>query len=152
MKSKLALRVVALAFPLCLTAPLCGNQEYDRRDGDWWGKINAVSKAYYLSGFVDGMELGNRFSFWGIDESDKDSKDVSARVRSSFSDYHSRYLSNITGIQLTDGLNTFYIDPKNRRILVYNATWLVLNQLAGKPAVEMQGLIEDYRKNADMER
>jgi len=153
MRLRLAIRVFAVVLPVYLTvAPLSGNQEYDRRDGDWWRGINAVSKAYYLAGFLDGMELGNRFSFWGIDETDKDSKNVSARVRTSFLDYHSRYLSNVTNIQLTEGLDTFYTDSKNRRILVYNATWLVLNQIAGKPAVEMQPLIENYRENADMER
>jgi hypothetical protein len=59
-----------------------------------------VSKAYYLAGFVDGMELGNRFSFWGIDETEKNTKNCSGRVKTSFSDYRSRYFSNVTAIQL----------------------------------------------------
>jgi len=152
MKLRLAVRLITVVLALCLIVPLSGNQEYDRRDGDWWRGISAVSKAYYLAGFLDGMELGNRFSFWGIDEGGKDSKSISARVRTSFSDYRSTYLSKVTNIQLTEGLDTFYADPRNHRILVYNATWLVLNQIAGKPAVEMQPLIENYRKNADMEQ
>lgn len=149
MKLRIAVRVVAVAVLLCLTAPLSRNQEYDRRDGDWWRGINAVNKAYYLAGFLDGMELGNRFSFWGIDES---GKDVAARVKTSFSDYRTKYFSRVTNIKLTDALDTFYAEPRNRRILVYDATWLVLNQIAGKPAAEMQALIENYRKNAETDQ
>jgi hypothetical protein len=152
MRLRLAVRVIAVMLLLCLTAPLSRNQEYDRRDGDWWRGINAVSKAYYLAGFVDGMDLGNRFSVWGIDAGDKDGKNVSARLKTSYSDYRSKYLSSVTHIQLMEGLNTFYADSRNHRILVYDAVWLVLNQIAGKPGAEMQSLIEDYRKNADMER
>jgi hypothetical protein len=48
-----------------------------------------------------------------------------------------------------DGLDVFYSDYQNRRIKVYGAVWLVLNQISGKPEPEMQKLIENWRKNAD---
>jgi hypothetical protein len=151
MKLRLAAGAIAVMLPLCLTASLSRNQEYDRRDGNWWSGINRVSKAYYLAGFLDGMELGNSFSLWGIDKNGKDYKEVSAQVTTSFSDYRTKYLSHVTNIQLADGLDTFYSDSRNHRILVHNAIWLVLNQIAGTPETEMQSLIENCRKNADRE-
>jgi len=151
MTIKLAIRIAAVILLLSFTAPLSRNQEYDRRDGNWWRQLDAVSKANYLAGFVDGMQLGNRFSYWGIDKTDKDAKDVSAQVTNSFSSYRAKYLSNVTNIQLTDRLDTFYSDSKNRDILVYGAVWLVLNQIAGKPNAEMQALVDNWRKNADKE-
>lgn len=151
MKWRQAAKIISVMFCLFLTAPLTRNQDYDRRDGNWWRGINRVSKAYYLAGFVDGMELGNRFSLGGIDKNDKDYKEVSERVTTSFSDQRAKYLANVTHIQLADGLDAFYADSTNRRILAHDAIWLVLNQIAGRPEAEVQALIESYRKSAGTE-
>ena len=42
-----------------------------------------------------------------------------------------------------------YEDFKNRKIKIYNAVWLVGQQIAGKSSGEMEKIIEVYRKNAD---
>jgi hypothetical protein len=54
----------------------------------------------------------------------------------------------VTGGQLVDGLDSFYGDFRNRRILVYSAVWLVLNEIAGTPQDELDKMIQSWRKNA----
>ena len=151
MKLIRATQIVLVIFCLFLTAPLTRNQEYDRRDGNWWRGIDRLSKAYYLAGFVDGIELGNRLSLVGIDKNDKAYKEVSERVTTTFSNQRAKYLANVTLIQLADGLDAFYANSTNRRILAHDAVWLVLSQIAGTPEAEMQALIESYRKSAATE-
>jgi hypothetical protein len=151
MRPTIWIRLLAMTLALCLTAPLSRNQEYDRRDGNWWKQLDAVSRANYVAGILDGMELGNKFSVWGIDQSDANCKDAAKLVASSYSDYRSKYLSNVTNIQILDGLDAFYSDARNRGILVNGAVWLVLNQIAGKPQAEMQALVEKWRNNAEKE-
>jgi hypothetical protein len=149
MTVKTLVRIAAVMLVLCLAAPLSRNQEYDRRDGNWWMQLDAVAKANYLAGFLDGMKLGNRVAFLGADGSEQDYKAVSAKAAASFAAYRSRYLANVTGIRLADALDDFYSDSRNRQILVHDGVWLVLNQLAGKPDTVMQPLLETMRKDAN---
>jgi hypothetical protein len=147
MNSRLSARIVAALLCLLVTAPFSRNQEFDRRDGDWWRSVDRVNKAYYLAGFVDGSQLASRFS--GNAASDQDTTDASARSGTPFFQNRAKYLGHVTNIQLGDGLDAFYSDAKNRRILVSNAAWVVLNQIAGAPEAETQALIESSRKNAE---
>jgi len=149
MNSRLSARIAIALLCLLVAAPSSRNQEFDRRDGDWWKSVDRVTKAYYLAGFVDGTRLAGRFS--GNAQNDQDAKDVSARPATPFAENRTKYLGHVTNIQLTDGLDTFYLDARNRRILVSDAAWVVLNQIAGTPEAETQALIESSRKNADRE-
>ncbi|HTZ46552.1 MAG TPA: hypothetical protein VMH20_03115 [Verrucomicrobiae bacterium] len=142
------MRFAAVMLLLCLSAPLSRNQEYDRRDGNWWIQLDAVAKANYLAGFLDGIELGNRVAFLGAGKSEGDYQSVSGKAAASSATFRAKYLRNISGIQLTDQLDDFYSDARNRQILVYDGVWAVLNQLAGKPDAVMQPLIETMRKDA----
>lgn len=145
-------RIAAITLLLCFLAPLSRDQEYDRRDGNWWRQLDATTKANYLAGFLDGMELGHRVALLGADGSEQDYKSVSAKAAASFAAYRSKYLAHVSGIRLTDALDDFYSDSQNRQILVYNGVWLTLNQLAGKPDTVMQPIIESMRKDADKDK
>jgi hypothetical protein len=149
MNSRLSARIAVALFCLLATAPFSRNQEFDRRDGDWWRSVDRVNKAFYLAGLVDGTELASRLS--GNAPNDQGVKDASARTATPFAENRAKYLGHVTNIQLTDGLDAFYADARNRRILVSDAAWVVLNQLAGTPEAETQALIETSRKNADRE-
>lgn len=151
MKRKHCIRVIAMVFVLCLAAPLSRNQEYDRRDGNWWNRLDATSKPIYVVGMLDGMQLGNEFSVWGVGQSNSDCKDAAKLMQSAYADYRAKYLTNVTNIRIVDGLDAFYADAKNRGILVHGATWLVLNQIAGKPPAEMQALVEKWRNGGEKE-
>ena len=151
MRPTIWIRLLAMTFALCLTAPLSRNQEYDRRDGNWWKQLDAVSRANYVAGFLDGMELGNKFSVWGLGQNDANCEDAAKLVASSYSDYRTKYLANVTNIRILDGLDAIYSDARNRGILVSGAIWLALNQISGKPQAEMQALVEKWRNNAEKE-
>jgi hypothetical protein len=141
-------RFAAVMLVLCVAAPLSRNQEYDRRDGNWWMQLDAIAKANYLAGFLDGMELGNRVAFLTDDSGEKDYNTVSSKAAAAFASYRAKYLANVSGIRLVDELDEFYSDARNRQIPIYDGVWVVLNQLAGKSHAVMQPLIESMRKDA----
>jgi hypothetical protein len=118
----------------------------DRRDGNWWRQQPGIVRLSYVTGFFDGLELCHRFSYWKfVGNPDKDKSAIDAHE--SYSEHVNKYLINVTNIQVVDGLNEFYNDFKNRKIMVYDAIWLILNAISGKPEKEMKKMIENWRKN-----
>jgi sporulation related protein len=136
--------VLCLALLLLFCPPISRNESNDRRDGNWWREQLREQKLTYVIGFLEGMELGNRFSYWGIREKNDP---AIGKIAVSYSEYETKYLSNVTKGRLADGLDAFYSDDRNRRILVHAAVWLVLNQIAGKSETEMQPMIESWQNN-----
>jgi hypothetical protein len=99
-------------------------------------------KANYMIGFYDGIKLGGEFSYWNFTKYDAEFKKIS----DAYQEYEDKYISNITASQVVDGLNAFYKDSRNRRILVNDGVWLVLGQIAGDP--DMERTIENWRRTA----
>jgi len=118
-----------------------------RRDGNWWINQTKGFKNTYVAGFFDGMKLGYNFSYWGFYD-EKNSEVCRGKIAKSFSDYNKKYLDEVTSAQIVDGLDSFYSDYKNRRIIVSDAVWLVLNGIAGTPQEEIEKMIEAWRRNA----
>ena len=71
------------------------------------------------------------------------------KVKQSYYHYFFEYLNNVTNSQVVDGLDILYEDYRNRKIMVSNAVWIVLNEIAGKSSDEMDEMIRNYRKNAE---
>src|SRR5438128_4084001 len=87
----------------------------ERRDGNWWRSLSQRYKYDYALGFLDGIKLGAKFSYWGTFE--KDNKDrCTAEAIASYREYQDKYLLNISNDQVVDGLDEFYSDYRNRRI------------------------------------
>jgi len=116
-----------------------------RRDGNWWRTIDASAKYAYMVGFFDGLVLGEKFSYWGKDG--KVDTAYAGKVEESFEKYYSS-MKNITNVQFTDGIDTFYNDYRNRRIDISSAVWIVINTIAGKTDKEIQSMTENFRKYA----
>ena len=114
----------------------------DRRDGNWWRGHDRQTKVAFVTGFFDGMALGNKFSYWR-----QANAASSAEATKSYNAMVAQYLSNVTSGQLVDGLEGFYGDFRNRRIRIDNAVWLVLNQIDGMPAAKFEELVENWRRN-----
>jgi hypothetical protein len=141
------IRVLVIGFIILICAPVSRNDVNTRRDGNWWRDLTKVERLTYVTGFFDGMNLGNEFSYWGI--VDKDKQDSAAgKAVASYGDYGDKYLKHVTNSQVADGLDTFFSDYRNRRIETSNAVWLVLNEISGTSDAEMQRMIESWRKNA----
>jgi hypothetical protein len=98
-----------------------------------------------MTGFFDGMPLGNLFSYW----QNTDDKVCAPKIIGSYSVYSEKYLKDVTNSQVADGLDEFYKDYRNRSIRISNGVWLVLNSIAGTPKAELDRKIENFRKNVD---
>ncbi len=150
------LRALKITFFLLLLINLAENSNHSwaddkRRDGNWWMAQKLPGKLFFIDGFFDGLNLGNNFSYWGFYEPDNKSgvdKKCFENVLKSFGEHYNKYFKNVTASQLVDGLDTFYSDYKNRRILVADGVWLVLNGIAGTPRDQLEKMIENWRTNA----
>jgi hypothetical protein len=144
MKNKLT--SVAFLF-LLLGIAIPGYAQDGRRDGNWWLSTDKTIRLGYVVGFLDGIHLGERFSYWKL-TSDAENTPCVKKMLLASSEYEDKYLSNVKIRQLNDGLNDFFSDYKNRRIKVDDAMWLVLNGIAGTPREELDKMIENFRRNA----
>ena len=91
------------------------------------------------------MDLGNKFSYWEFIHDDKSG--CMLKVSTSYSNFVGKYFKDVTNGQLVDGLDDFYSDYRNRRILLSNAIWLVSNSIAGEDKKKLEKMIENWRKN-----
>src|SRR5215472_17709346 len=118
----------------------------ERRDGNWWLQQSDTAKNYYVIGFFDGTQTGREFSQWNcVNEKDYD---CIGKANRSFLFYSKKYLDGVNSQQLADGLDAFYKDYRNRKILIHSGVWLTLNSMAGTPREELDRLIENHRANA----
>lgn len=140
------LRLSFAALMLLLCSTTARNQSH-RRDGNWWRDTSEASRISYMTGFFDGMALGHKFSYWGVMEKDKNDPSI-GKIVSSYDTYLDKYLNNVTNSQLADGVDKFYSDYRNRRIMVYDTAWIVLNEISGKSDADMKKMIENWRKSA----
>jgi hypothetical protein len=91
------------------------------------------------------MELGKSFSIWkGAHEKGP----CLSKAVDSYDEYVSHYLTNVTSGQLTDGLDEFYKDYRNRSITVPKAVWPVLKSIAGDRKDQIEELTVNLRKDA----
>lgn len=127
---------------LLVTLPL--HAQSNRRDGNWWQDQSHLSKTSYLIGFFDGMNLGQQFSYWNVT---KDS-DCFTKSTESYAFFSNKFLKDVTNEQLADGLDVFYKDYRNRKILIHSGVWLTLNAIAGTPQSDLDKMVENFRKSA----
>ena len=134
---------------ICLVAmqPILAVAEENRRDGNWWRDQNGFIRSGYVTGFLDGMDLGRNFSYWNFAKDDKMTTCM-GKVLESYADYRSRYFEKVTSGQLVDGLDSFYDDALNRRILLPDALWLVVNVIAGTQQEKIDLMLKTWRHNA----
>jgi hypothetical protein len=134
---------------LCLLGMSPGKAQntINRRDGNWWRTLGNDAKNSYVTGFFDGMNLGFQFSQWKYAD-DTTKRSCLENVNKSYNYYCEKFFSHITNLQVTDGLDNFYSEPGNRNILMFDAIWIVANEVAGIPDDAVQKIIENYRKKA----
>ena len=139
---------IILAAPGLSMSPEAEAQTSDRRDGTWWRGLEPSERLMLVIGFLDGIELGNKFSYWGLITNGivKDQACFNT-VKDSFLGYADRYFKNVTAGQLSDGMTAFYADYRNRSLTIPDAVWLVLQGISGVPADELEKKTENFRKH-----
>jgi len=59
------------------------------------------------------------------------------------------YVADTTGKQIVDGLETFYFEPKNQKIKIKDAVYLVKKQIQGASSEEIEVLCQWLRSDPD---
>ena len=144
MKRTFVLSIV-LGVLLCLSTISTQADVYPRRDGNWWRTLQGAIKKPYALGFFDGMNLGASMSISKFSDA-KTKNQCMADAKNSYDYYFMKYFKDCTNTQIVDGLDDFYSDYKNRRILLEDAIWLVVSGIAGTPKEELEKMIENFRK------
>ncbi len=146
MKSKLCILLIAVQLFFNISVAYAQYYGTGSYNGNWWVSVkDRRVRNTFIAGFLSGMELGYHFSNWDLVGANRE---CSYRVTRSYNSFKSNYLANVSTSQLADGLNQFYSDLKNRKIKVYDAVWIVLNIISGRPDNEVKEMIENYRKNS----
>lgn len=134
-------------------------------DGNNWNNMDLIKKAYYIRGLADGnfIALARGLSLFreGVQEHGKDliieEHDVHIGAPA-FEPVDSpvceleylvesakklwRYnLTELALSQLTDGLDELYKDFKNRQIAVYDAVYVVRNQIQGASKEDIERIL-----------
>lgn len=116
--SHLCRRLVVLLSLLVLISTAHA-QSSNRRDGNWWRAQDRQAKVDYMIGFFDGMSLGNNFSYWKYVNQTPPSN-VPDLVLESYNEYTEKYMMSVSSGQMTDGLDSFFSDYRNRSIRINN--------------------------------
>jgi hypothetical protein len=140
------IRILSVGVILLLFVPLARNEDESRRDGNWWSRMDYPAKFFYTTGFFDGMELGHKISSWSLLESKQ--KATASNVWESYYSYRDKYFTNVSNVQLLQGVDKFYSDFRNRRIAIDDAIWIVVRQVNGMSDEDAEKLMENFRKHA----
>lgn len=132
-------RIIVLVCVFFAGAGLSG--EETRRDGRWWTQQSAGFRLLYILGFMDGLDLGHRFS---VPERTV-GHDASVEARRSYREQKERYFTGVTVGQISDALDAFYRDHRNRSINVADGFEIVLRSLKGE---NVEALVHARRSGA----
>ncbi len=136
-------RSAVLLVCVLLASACCFSQDANRRDGNWWRTQDKVSTYSYLTGLLDGMDLGRMLAT-------SDNRQCLDDVTGNYARLTNKFLSNVTVGQISDGLDEFYKDFRNRRIVTSSAVWIVLNEIVGTPKQQIDKLTESFRRSASL--
>jgi hypothetical protein len=133
----------------CLISPYSAAQLGNKNfNGELWKAMDTTTKLSWANGFVQGISLSSSLAPMylcdGVKESYKCYTAGSETMERNF-------MGQFRGMaldQLTDGLDVFYSDYRNRQIDIVFATTYVAQSIKGKPAAELDKQIETLRKNA----
>jgi hypothetical protein len=125
---------VVLAYLLVCCAALAADE--NRHDGTWWNRQSAGFRVLYILGFMDGMELGNRFSTPDSPEAAKGARDA-GDPRATYKARVGHYFSNVTVGEISDALDAFYRDARNRSIPVPDGFEIVLRSIKGEDVTKL---------------
>jgi hypothetical protein len=117
---KVSKKMFALLLTLALALPALAQKAPDHA-GTWWKEKSEIYKEAYIAGYKTGahQEAG-----------------------------HDTSLSKFGAKELTDGLNHFYADFRNRNISINDSIFYVADQLAGVPDEKLNAEILKMRAAA----
>ena len=135
------------SFLLAFSAALIANPSFgqdstqSRTDGNWWKGLNVLAKAGYVIGYADGSAKADASWASGLCRKQVPAKYMTAVQKGN--DY-----SGITIGQYVDGVDQFYKDFRNTRILATDAMMIVKMQISGVRQKEIDDDLQTIRQTA----
>jgi hypothetical protein len=133
---------LALSSATIMASPSLGqDQSTARTDGNWWNGLNSLTKYGYVVGYANGSAKADATWAYGLCKTQVTAKYLAAVSKGN--DY-----SGITIGQLVEGVDQFYKDFRNTRILSSDAMMVVKQQISGVSQKEIDEFLELIRKTA----
>jgi len=133
---------LAVSSAALMAAPSFGqDRPATRTNGNWWNALNDLAKYGYIIGYTDGSSKADATWADGLCKPQVPAKYLAAVQNGN--DY-----SEFTIGQLVEGLNQFYKDFRNTKILTRDAMMVVRQQISGVPQKEIDEGLEFLRQTA----
>lgn len=116
-------------------------------DGNFWNSLNEDSRRGYAAGFLQGVHFGEDLILVGFASVGSEAATL-FRSQGFYAAYLKGHFADINVKQVTDGLNSFYGDFRNRNIELPKAVWVIAHEIAGIPRAEVEATIEGLRRGA----
>ena len=114
-------------------------------DGNEWRKMDRFEKLGYIKGFLD----GHNYIVWKTVKLFLDSNiTVSKPFLPHILENSINIFYNITYGQMIEGLDSLYVDYRNRLIQISDGLEIVVTEIRGKSKSEILMMIEEKRKLA----
>ena len=112
-------------------------------DGDWGRALSPGAKQCVMTGFLDGMALGQNLSLMGA----ANSSDPGCRttIAQSYTYVRGKYFQNVGASELVTAIDDLYGESENNSIIIGRAVWIAVIKLAGTPGDDVQKLILQSR-------
>jgi len=117
------------------------DQSTSRTDGNWWNGLNSLAKYGYVIGYGDGSVKADATWAYGPCKTQVTAKYLAAVQKGN--DY-----SGITIGQLIEGVDQFYKDFRNTRILTTDAMMVVKQQISGFSQKQIDETLQTLRQTA----
>jgi len=117
-------------------------------NGEVWPTLDTVAKYAWLNGYIAGLDTATVSAPFAMCSDAKDPQDCYVAASRKMEPY---LLGNMRGIplaQISDGLDAFYADYKNRRIEIQYATSYVARSIRGASADDLERQILLLRQEA----
>jgi hypothetical protein len=125
-------------------------------DGNWWNRQAADTKSFYIAGFYDGsayaVELFDALAVrLARDRGVVLSEPTAATLNETAKQSKQRLINDFSKLavgQVAAGLNEFYRDRANSRVVLPSAIMVVVRSLGGASADEVNELVQYFRAHA----
>jgi hypothetical protein len=133
---------LAISSAALVAAPTFGQDRSAlRHDGNWWKSLNNLTKYGYVAGYAEGSEKAD--ATWAYGE-------CKTKVTTKYSDavQKGNDYSGMTFGQLIEGVDEFYKDFRNTRILTRDAMMVIKQQISGISQKEIDETLQVLRQTA----
>lgn len=138
MSAKNLVRVFGLVTIVSSSTAVCAQQ---RHDGHLWRSLSKELKVAYIQGLLDGSAFGAEMAKEGFPANTPCSESVLPAYRKTAV----RLIVDVSPEQISDGVDTIFKDFRNRSLLITDAVYVTLQAIAGRPAGEIEKLLQAVR-------